>query len=81
MDYAIVNAGMLLKVDDKKGTVDTLRFCAGNIESKPCSLQKVSNLAKGRFVQRKFSIKVVLLIHVNDVCFEFLLTSMYIIEV
>lgn len=48
MDYAIVNAGMLLKVDDKKGTIDTLRFCAGNIESKPCSLQKVSNLAKGR---------------------------------
>lgn len=57
MDYAIVNAGMLVKEDDKKGTIDSLRFCAGNIESKPCSLQKVSNLAKGRFVQRKVTIK------------------------
>ena len=50
MDYAIVNAGMCLKVDDKNGNIDTLRFCVGNIEDKPCSLDKVSGLAKGKYV-------------------------------
>ena len=50
MDYAIVNAGMFLKVDDKNGNIDTLKFCVGNIEEKPCSLEKVSSLAKGKYV-------------------------------
>ena len=50
MDYAIVNAGMCLKVDDKNGNIDTLKFCVGNIEEKPCSLDKVSGLAKGKYV-------------------------------
>lgn len=36
MDYVIVNVGMLLKVDDKKGIIDILWFCVGNIESKLC---------------------------------------------
>ncbi|XP_078341833.1 xanthine dehydrogenase/oxidase-like isoform X2 [Crassostrea virginica] len=53
MDYAIVNAGMCLKVDDKNGNIDTLRFCVGNIEEKPCSLDKVSGLAKGKTLDDK----------------------------
>ncbi|XP_048742317.2 xanthine dehydrogenase/oxidase-like isoform X2 [Ostrea edulis] len=48
MDYAVVNSGMVLRVNEKNGNIENLRFCVGNIESKPCLLEKVSNVANGR---------------------------------
>ena len=48
MDYAIVNAGLLVRLDDKSSRIKDLRFCVGNIESKPRDLAKVTEVAKGR---------------------------------
>lgn len=50
MDYAVVNSGMVLRVNEKNGNIENLRFCVGNIESKPCLLEKVSNVANGRYI-------------------------------
>lgn len=65
MDYAIVNAGLLVRLDDKSSRIKVLRFCVGNIESKPRDLAKVAEVAKGRSAymhheKRKFIIKILL---------------------
>lgn len=48
MDYAIVNAGLLVKMDEKTSQITDLRFCVGNIENKPQYLAKVGESARGR---------------------------------
>lgn len=48
MDYAIVNAGLLVKLDEKSSQITDLRFCVGNIETKPQYLAKVTDSARGR---------------------------------
>ncbi|XP_061195293.1 xanthine dehydrogenase/oxidase-like [Saccostrea echinata] len=52
MDWAVVNSGMYLRVNDKKD-IEALRFCVGNIENKPCIIEQVSNIAKGRSLDEK----------------------------
>nr|XP_022300100.1 xanthine dehydrogenase/oxidase-like isoform X2 [Crassostrea virginica] len=53
MDYAIVNAGLLVRLDDKSSRIKDLRFCVGNIESKPRDLAKVAEVAKGSAITDK----------------------------
>lgn len=49
MDYAIVNAGLLIvKMDEKTSQITDLRFCVGNIENKPQYLEKVGESARER---------------------------------
>jgi hypothetical protein len=50
MDYAVVNAGMVLRVNEKNGNIENLRFCVGNIESKPRFLENACNVANGRYI-------------------------------
>uniref|UniRef100_K1QF67 Xanthine dehydrogenase/oxidase n=1 Tax=Magallana gigas TaxID=29159 RepID=K1QF67_MAGGI len=47
MDYAIVNAGLLVKMDEKSSQITDLRFCVGNIENKPQYLAKVGESSRG----------------------------------
>lgn len=53
MDYAIVNAGLLVKLDEKSSQITDLRFCVGNIETKPQYLAKVTDSARGSLCKDK----------------------------
>ncbi|XP_062619392.1 xanthine dehydrogenase/oxidase-like [Saccostrea cucullata] len=47
MDYAVVNAGLFVKIEEQSSRIKDMRFCVGNIESKPRYLENVTKKAVG----------------------------------